>query len=922
MADEKDIKLKVEDELGDILHYGTPRHSGRYPWGSGKNPQRSRDFISRREELKGKGLSEIEIARALLGPKASTEDLRNRISITNESRKLAAVYEVRRWAEKGVSDMEISRRTGIPPSTVKEYKKEDAVAKASKYTATADALEADIKSKGYIQVGRGAAEQLGVSEKQVTVACQILKDRGYTVTNVQVPQTTGNKTTVTVAAKKGSTYRDIVDNHMGDIQPPTDHFVMKDLHTGNEKAVKIQTPVSIDGKRVLIRYAEEGGKDRDGTIELRRNVDDISLGDSHYAQVRIAVDGKYYMKGMATYSNDIPDGYDFIYNTNKKLGTPANKVYKEMDLEHPNNPFGAVIKRQNYYEKDGKEVQGALNVVREEGEWADWSKNLPAQFLSKQSDSLAKQQLDLDIKNRKAVYEEIKNLTNPVVKAKMLEDFSDECDSAAVKLKAASLPKQAYHVLLPLTDLKDNEIYAPNYKDGEKVILVRFPHAGTFEIPELTVNNKRSKFANENFKNAPDAIGISLSAAEKLSGADFDGDTAIVIPNRDGRLQSRDPLPGLIGYDPKDHKYPENTPHPRVGGKTNETYDYKMSDGTVVKVKGDGFRRGQQMGLVTNLIADMTLMGADEDDIVRATKYSMICTDAVKHDLDWKSAKSLYGITDLYKKYTGKSGGGGNTLISRASGNIDVPKRGQSYIDPETGKKIYRPAKGSVWTDAEGKTHTKMQKAPRMDTVDDAYDPSVLSKNPTKKELIYADYANKCKSLGNTARKELLATKLPKKDPDAAQKYATEVDSLKRKLTEAKKASLYEKQALLIADETFKTWYADNPHADKAEQKKYRNKAVVWARQSLGYDRYRVDFTDKEWEAVQNNAVSATMFKDLLNNADSDKIKQRAMPKQSATISATTKSRIKAYAKSGYTQEEIADVLGLSNATINKVLNS
>ena len=50
----------------NLMHYGTPRHSGRYPWGSGDNPyQRSGDFLSRIEELKNQGLTETEIAKAM-----------------------------------------------------------------------------------------------------------------------------------------------------------------------------------------------------------------------------------------------------------------------------------------------------------------------------------------------------------------------------------------------------------------------------------------------------------------------------------------------------------------------------------------------------------------------------------------------------------------------------------------------------------------------------------------------------------------------------------------------------------------------------------------------------------------------------------------------------------------------------------------
>ena len=35
--------LGTDLEDGIIKHYGTPRHSGRYPWGSGENPYQHED---------------------------------------------------------------------------------------------------------------------------------------------------------------------------------------------------------------------------------------------------------------------------------------------------------------------------------------------------------------------------------------------------------------------------------------------------------------------------------------------------------------------------------------------------------------------------------------------------------------------------------------------------------------------------------------------------------------------------------------------------------------------------------------------------------------------------------------------------------------------------------------------------------------
>lgn len=51
------ITKKQVDEIEDYIeHYGTPRHSGRYPWGSGKNPQRNQDILSRHAKLKKRRL--------------------------------------------------------------------------------------------------------------------------------------------------------------------------------------------------------------------------------------------------------------------------------------------------------------------------------------------------------------------------------------------------------------------------------------------------------------------------------------------------------------------------------------------------------------------------------------------------------------------------------------------------------------------------------------------------------------------------------------------------------------------------------------------------------------------------------------------------------------------------------------------------
>ena len=83
--------------------------------------------------------------------------------------------------------------------------------------------------------------------------------------------------------------------------------------------------------RVYIRYAEDGGTEKEGVIEIRKGVKDLDLGDTGYAQVQIPVNDDHYMKGMAVYSDDIPNGFDIVYNTRYDRRTPLFKHDKSND---------------------------------------------------------------------------------------------------------------------------------------------------------------------------------------------------------------------------------------------------------------------------------------------------------------------------------------------------------------------------------------------------------------------------------------------------------------------------------------------------------------------------------------------------------------------------------------------------------------
>ena len=213
-------------------------------------------------------------------------------------------------------------------------------------------------------------------------------------------------------------------------------------------------------------------------------------------------------------------------------------------------------------------------------------------------------------------------------------------------------------------------MYAPNYKNGEKVALIRYPHGGTFEIPILTVNNKQST-AKRMLDNALDAIGINSKVAERLSGADFDGDTVMVIPTGGKvKVTSTPPLKGLEGFDPK----------LEYGGKKEGTFKPMKNTQT-------------EMGKISNLITDMTLKGATQDELARAVRHSMVVIDAEKHKLDYKQSEQDNGISALKKKYqgtvdeNGRYHEGAATLISRAKSETSVLKRkGSPIINKETGE--------------------------------------------------------------------------------------------------------------------------------------------------------------------------------------------------------------------------------------------
>ncbi len=917
----------IAEELNELLHYGIKKRSGRYPWGSGDNPyQHSSDFLARIEELKKEGWEETpENIQKEFG--LTTTQYRAEKALAKNERRALQVATAKSLKEDGLGDTEIGRRMGVNESTVRSWLNQESEARMKQAEKTANFLKEQVDSKGMIDVGAGVERELGISKEKLNQALHILEAEGYSVYGGRVEQVTnkGQHTTLKILCPPGTEHKEIYN--FDKINSITEYA----SHDGGETFDRFVYPKSVDSKRLMVRYKDDAGADgvtgieKDGIIELRRGVDDLSLGDKRYAQVRILVDGNRYLKGMAVYSDNMPDGVDIVFNTNKSPDVAKMDVLKKIK-DDPDNPFGSLIKpggQSYYFDKDGNKQLSAINRTRDEGDWEDWKDKLPSQFLSKQSLSMAKKQLNLAVVDKESEFDEICSLTNPTVKKHLLQSFSEDCDKAAVHLQAAALPGQKYHVIIPVNSLKDTEVYAPKYENGTKLALIRYPHGGTFEIPILTVNNKHEVAKKLLGADVSDAVGINSKVAERLSGAEFDGDTVMCIPthDRNGRVKiaSTPPLKGLEGFDPKT-AYPE-----REGMK------YMKNTGT-------------QMGIVSNLITDMTLKGASQDELARAVRHSMVVIDAEKHKLDYKQSELDNGIAALKRKYqgtydeNGRYHQGASTLISRAKSEVSVDKRqgtpkvnlkGKEWYDPSKpeGSLIYKVADDLEYTytktnkrtgEVTTVTKTRKQQSTKMAETDDAY--SLVSDADTPMERAYADYANKMKDMANKARIEIANTGKVAYSSAAKATYQTEVNSLMSKLDTSLLNAPRERRAQLLARTEVDNKKAANPDMKPGDVKKAGQQALTKYRNSVSAKRQTIEITDREWEAIQAGAISENVLNNILKNADVDSLRQKATPRATTTLSQAKISKIKAMRNSNYSLQEIATALGVSTSTVSDYL--
>ena len=154
-----------------LMHYGTPRHSGRYPWGSGDNPyQHSGDFLSRVDELRKQGFTftdkdgktwsgDSAIAKSM---GLTTTQFRTQLGLAKDERRSDDVAKVKRLREEGKTLKEIADEMGFQnDSSVRSLLNESSEARMNQARQTADFLKQQIAEKGMIDVGTGVEREIG-----------------------------------------------------------------------------------------------------------------------------------------------------------------------------------------------------------------------------------------------------------------------------------------------------------------------------------------------------------------------------------------------------------------------------------------------------------------------------------------------------------------------------------------------------------------------------------------------------------------------------------------------------------------------------------------------------------------------------------------------------------------------------------------
>ena len=341
------------------------------------------------------------------------------------------------------------------------------------------------------------------------------------------------------------------------------------------------------------------------------------------------------------------------------------------------------------------------------------------------------------------------------------------------------------------------------------------------------------------------------------------------------------------------------------------------------------------------------LFRSPTSEIARAVKHSMVVIDAEKHKLNYKRSAEENGIDALMKRYM--------THVDRVKyGELErwnpKTRKMDRVIDPEKLKKDLNPDakytsastiisrhKQTVITDGyqvevpdykskkDGATKMVWRNKKETYVINMLKDANVLlGPNATKTEHHYADYVNDLKAFKNKVDDEMANIKMPARDPKAAKIYASEVLSMKEKVDQVKVNRIKERQAQRMAEVTSKAEIARRSEDEvlkKDDISRIKQQALNKARSMVGAGRNPVKITDDEWDAVQANAVSGTLLKELVSFMDDAQLKTLATPRENKVMTDSRKAKAKALLANGYTISQVAEAMGVSPSTIGKIKN-
>ena len=155
------------EHYGRSKQDGAPVGSGRYPWGSGKDPyQRNKSFLNHIYELRRQGMSDTDIAKGL---GMTTTVYRNRISIANNEIRKENVAMALKLKAEGYSNQAIADKMGLPNESSVRSLLNPAIQERSEIAQTTAGVLKDALDRkgGYIDIGAGTEYQLGISQTKL-----------------------------------------------------------------------------------------------------------------------------------------------------------------------------------------------------------------------------------------------------------------------------------------------------------------------------------------------------------------------------------------------------------------------------------------------------------------------------------------------------------------------------------------------------------------------------------------------------------------------------------------------------------------------------------------------------------------------------------------------------------------------------------